>query len=132
MYSRYTTMDEIVFIRGMHYLTIWKTVENSYFVTTMHTNYNKISARERDSAPRFYYKRTQKITCIQRIKNFIRRLIAFFFSQIGICALVAGYMVMGAFLFEHLEAESQMEHAVSRNNFHYLILQLFPLRINTK
>ena len=82
----------------------------------MHTNYNKISARERDSAPRFYYKRTQKITCIQRIKNFIRRLIAFFFSQIGICALVAGYMVMGAFLFEHLEAESQMEHAVSRNN----------------
>ena len=89
----------------------------------MHTNYNKISARERDSAPRFYYKRTQKITCIQRIKNFIRRLIAFFFSQIGICALVAGYMVMGAFLFEHLEAESQMEHAVSRNNFQFLILQ---------
>ena len=90
----------------------------------MHTNYNKISARERDSAPRFYYKRTQKITCIQRIKNFIRRLIAFFFSQIGICALVAGYMVMGAFLFEHLEAESQMEHAVSRSNIQFSILQL--------
>ena len=95
----------------------------------MHTNYNKISARERDSAPRFYYKRTQKITCIQRIKNFIRRLIAFFFSQIGICALVAGYMVMGAFLFEHLEAESQMEHAVSRNNFLFLILQYSKLSI---
>ena len=81
----------------------------------MHTTYNKISARERDAAPRFYYKRTQKVTCLQRIKNIIRRLIAFFFSQIGICALIAGYMVMGAFLFEHLEAESQMEHAVSEN-----------------
>ena len=79
----------------------------------MHTNYNKLSAREREAAPRFYYKRTQKVTCIQRIKNILRRLIAFFFSQVGICALVAGYMVMGAFLFEHLEADSQMKQAVS-------------------
>ena len=43
---------------------------------------------------------------------------------------------MGAFLFEHLEAESQMEHAVSRNNFQFSILQLdtfmFPLRLKTK
>ena len=85
----------------------------SFICNKMHTNYNKLSAREREAAPRFYYKRTQKITCVQRIKNIIRRLIAFFFSQIGICALVAGYMVMGAFLFEHLEAESQMEHAVN-------------------
>ena len=87
----------------------------------MHTNYNKLSAREREAAPRFYYKRTQKITCIQRIKNIIRRLIAFFFSQIGICALVAGYMVMGAFLFEHLEAESQMEHAVNIEILHRVL-----------
>ena len=79
----------------------------------MHTNYNKLSAREREAAPRFYYKRTQKVTCIQRIKNILRRLIAFFFSQVGICALVAGYMVMGAFIFEHLEADSQMKQAVS-------------------
>ena len=87
----------------------------------MHTNYNKLSAREREAAPRFYYKRTQKITCIQRIKNIIRSLIAFFFSQIGICALVAGYMVMGAFLFEHLEAESQMEHAVNIEILHRVL-----------
>ena len=79
----------------------------------MHTNYNKLSAREREAAPRFYYKRTQKVTCFQRIKNILRRLIAFFFSQVGICALVAGYMVMGAFIFEHLEADSQMKQAVS-------------------
>ena len=83
----------------------------------MHTTYHKISAREREAAPRFYYKRTHKVTCIQRIKNIFRRLIAFFFSQIGVCALVAGYMVMGAFLFEHLEAESQMEHAVIKHTF---------------
>ena len=83
----------------------------------MHTTYTKLSAKEREAAPRFYYKRTQKVTCLQRIKDILRKLVAFFFGQIGICALVAGYMVMGAFLFENLEAESQMEHAV---NFTYL------------
>ena len=98
----------------------------------MHTNYNKLSAREREAAPRFYYKRTQKVTCTQRIKNILRSLIAFFFSQVGICALVAGYMVMGAFLFEHLEADSQMKQAVSKNGqISYLLLLfkiIFPIK----
>ena len=96
----------------------------------MHTNYNKLSAREREAAPRFYYKRTQKVTCIQRIKNILRRLIAFFFSQVGICALVAGYMVMGAFLFEHLEADSQMKQAVNKDYDNYYLLLLLKSILN--
>ncbi len=75
----------------------------------MHTTYHKISARERDTAPRFYYKRTRSYTCFERIKQFFRLLIAFLFTQVGVCGLVALYMVMGAFLFASLEAESQME-----------------------
>lgn len=32
--------------------------------------------------------------------------------QVGVCALVGCYMVLGAFMFAALEAESQMEQAV--------------------
>ena len=78
----------------------------------MHTTYNKISARERENAPRFYYKVTHKTSCWQQVKNVFRYVLAFLFTQIGVCALVACYMVMGAFLFSSLEAESAMEHAV--------------------
>ena len=77
----------------------------------MHTSYHKISARERDTAPRYYYKRTRSYTCLERIKNFFRAIIAFFFTQVGVFALLVSYMVFGAHLFSSLEAESQMECA---------------------
>ena len=77
----------------------------------MHTSYHKISARERDTAPRYYYKRTKTYTCLDRIKNFFRAIIAFFFTQVGVFALLVSYMVFGAHLFSSLEAESQMECA---------------------
>ena len=77
----------------------------------MHTSYHKISARERDTAPRYYYKRTKTYTCCERIKNFFRAIIAFFFTQVGIFAVLVSYMVFGAHLFSSLEAESQMECA---------------------
>ena len=77
----------------------------------MHTTYHKISARERDTAPRYYYKRTRSYTCLERIKNFFRAIIAFFFTQVGVFALLVSYMVFGAHLFSSLEAESQMECA---------------------
>lgn len=87
----------------------------------MHTSYHKITARERDTAPRYYYKRTKSYTCVERIKNFLRAIIAFFFTQVGVFALLVSYMVFGAHLFSSLEAESQMEcaeHAkLTRDNF---------------
>ena len=87
----------------------------------MHTSYHKISARERDTAPRYYYKRTKTYTCLDRIKNFFRAIIAFFFTQVGVFALLVSYMVFGAHLFSSLEAKSQMECAevaeIRRNTF---------------
>ena len=74
---------------------------------------HKISARERDTAPRYYYKRTKSYTCCERIKNFFRGIFAFFFTQIGVSVVVALYMVLGAYMFSSLEAESQMECAVN-------------------
>ena len=74
---------------------------------------HKISARERDTAPRYYYKRTRTYTCCERIKNFFRAIFAFFFTQIGVSVVVALYMVLGAYMFSSLEAESQMECAVN-------------------
>ncbi len=50
----------------------------------MHTTYHKISARERDIAPRFYYKRTKTYTFCQRVKQVLRRLLAFLFTQVGL------------------------------------------------
>jgi hypothetical protein len=81
----------------------------------MHTSYHKISARERDAAPRYYYKRTRSYTCVERLKNFFRGVIAFFFTSFGVCALVAVYMVLGAYMFSSLEADSQMEQALINN-----------------
>ena len=76
----------------------------------MHTTYAKISARERDSAPRFY-KRTRSHSCLQRFKSAVRQTLAFLFTQVGVCCLVAAYMILGAVIFAAVEAESQMREA---------------------
>lgn len=78
----------------------------------MHTVGNKISARERELAPRYYYKIEQSRTCIEKIKAFFRALLTFMFTQVGVVVLVVTYMIIGAVIFEHLEGESQMEVAV--------------------
>ncbi len=78
----------------------------------MHTTYHKLSARERDAAPRFYYKRARSYTFCQRMRHACRALLAFLFTQVGVCALVGAYMVLGAFVFAALEADSQMKEAL--------------------
>ena len=50
--SRYTTMDEIVFIRRMDYLTIWLATKNSYFCYyDAYKLQQDISKRKRLSTP---------------------------------------------------------------------------------
>lgn len=82
----------------------------------MHTTYHKISARERDAAPRFYYKRARTYTFCQRLRHALRALFAFLFTQVGVCALVGAYMVLGAFVFAALEADSLVKEAKLARN----------------
>ena len=91
----------------------------------MHTVGNKISARERELAPRYYYKIEQSKTCCEKIKAFFRTLLTFMFTQVGVVVLVVTYMIIGALIFEHLEGESQMEVAVEALEVENLYLSQF-------
>ena len=91
----------------------------------MHTVGNKISARERELAPRYYYKIEQSKTCVEKIKAFFRTLLTFMFTQVGVVVLVVTYMIIGALIFEHLEGESQMEVAVEALEVENLYLSQF-------
>ena len=78
----------------------------------MHTVASKVSARDRELAPRYYYKLSEKTTCLNKIKTFLRAFLTFMFTQVGVIVLIASYMVCGAALFHSIEADSQMEQAV--------------------
>ena len=78
----------------------------------MHTVASKVSARDRELAPRYYYKLSEKTSCLDKIRNFVRAFLTFMFTQVGVIVLIASYMVCGAALFQSIEADSQMEQAV--------------------
>jgi len=44
-----------------------------------------------------------KKTVWQRFKDGFRTVIAFIFSNVGICVLVLGYLIIGAFMFQYIE-----------------------------
>jgi len=66
----------------------------------MHTLANKVSAKDRETAPKYYYKREERTTCLQKIKNALRTFVSFMFTQVGVIVLIGLYMVLGAFIFE--------------------------------
>ena len=92
---------------------------------------NRVSARERELAPRYYYKVAEKTSCGQKIRRFvqvgtgqvnllpavvnksIQVLVTFMFTQVGVIVLIASYMVGGAFVFQHIEQDSLMEQAIT-------------------
>ncbi|KYN00302.1 hypothetical protein ALC62_08944 [Cyphomyrmex costatus] len=45
----------------------------------------------------------------ERIADWIRTLIAFLFSNVGIVCLVVGYTIAGAFLFIHIEGKTRLD-----------------------
>ena len=82
----------------------------------MHTIATKVSARERELAPRYYYKLAEKTSCLERMKSFIRSLLTFMFTQVGVIVLIASYMLCGAALFTNIEADSQLQQSVEAQN----------------
>ena len=59
-----------------------ETVSRLWLVGVMHTLANKVSARERELAPKYYYKRQQNTTWIQKLQNALRIFISFMFTQV--------------------------------------------------
>jgi hypothetical protein len=56
--------------------------------------------------------RRRRKTKVQRVVIFIKSIIAFFFSHVGLCAVVIGYALLGAVTFKAIESEH--EHNVQR------------------
>ncbi|RWS15117.1 TWiK family of potassium channels protein 7-like protein, partial [Dinothrombium tinctorium] len=51
----------------------------------------------------------REVNATAKCKKYCKKFVAFLFSHVGLCALVVGYMVCGAFLFQKLENEPQHE-----------------------
>ena len=49
----------------------------------MHALASKSLSRDRDLTPRYYYKLSEKVSCLERIKNVIRLFFTFLFTQVG-------------------------------------------------
>ena len=91
----------------------------------MHTLANKVSARDRELAPKYYYKREHTTTWLQKTQNAARVFISFMFTQVpwlllhlgsppqvGVIVLIGLYMVLGAVVFQSVEADSLMNVAL--------------------
>ena len=93
---------------------------------------NKVTAKDRELAPRFYYKVSEKTTCGQKLRNALKIFLTFMFTQVGVIVLIGSffmniilrrnriflglYMVGGAFVFQHIEQDSLLEHAIRAEN----------------
>ena len=60
--------------------------------------------------------RNEPRSLVARIKEGLRKTIAFLFGHVGICGLVVGYIIMGAFAFMAIEKETshRTEEAMKR------------------
>ncbi|XP_053616914.1 potassium channel subfamily K member 18-like isoform X2 [Plodia interpunctella] len=69
-----------------------------------------------------------------RARGFVRQLLAFLFSNVGVIVLVVGYTIAGAFMFQAIEGASEMERvnlmAAERNSTAHYLWQNVTLTLN--
>ena len=59
-----------------------------------------------------------------KIKDCCRSTIAFIFSNVGVCGLMVGYTIMGAFLFQRIEGPEEKQKSVSFEKYRNDTIQL--------
>jgi len=69
----------------------------------------------------------------QRFKDGFRNVIAFIFSNVGICVLVIGYLILGAFMFQHIEEPESVEESPVVSKRQTAVMRLWNIteRYNT-
>jgi len=50
----------------------------------------------------------RRLTFVESFKKLIRTVVAWIFSNVGVCVLVIGYLAVGAFMFKEIEAQESM------------------------
>ena len=64
---------------------------------------NKVSAKDRELAPRFYYKVSEKTTCGQKLRNALKMFLTLMFTQVGVIVLIGTLYCMLLMEFFHVE-----------------------------
>ena len=69
----------------------------------------------------------------QRFKDGFRTVIAFIFSNVGICVLVLGYLILGAFMFQYIEEPESVEESPMVSKRRTAVMKLWNIteRYNT-
>jgi len=69
----------------------------------------------------------------QRFKDGFRTFIAFIFSNVGICVVVIGYLILGAFMFQHIEEPETVVESPIVLKRHNAVMRLWNIteRYNT-
>ena len=78
----------------------------------MHTLASRGYVRDRELAPRYYYKLAESRSCTAKLGSLARLFVTFLFTQVGVIVLIATYMVCGAAIFLNIEGDTQLDLAV--------------------
>ena len=77
----------------------------------MHTFASKVTARDREVVPQYYYRLSENTSWVHKIKIGVRGVLAFLLTEVGVIVLIVCYMLCGALAFHNIEADSWMDVA---------------------
>ena len=79
--------------------------ERDYHHHHGHHHHHRHHRHRSPPSPPYRSSRPDPDSCSYKCKEFARKLVAFLFGHVGICGLVVGYIIMGAFAFMAIESE---------------------------